>query len=330
MIMRIPIAAGILVVTILSGCTAQNTDEVPSSPPPSEAPEADADAGRIPPDQLPDALLQGEFEQLYSQFSEEFQNQISLQDFQALGGDFHQSIDRYLPASKLILPGAERHVWTDEAEKHGLMAVVDSNDEILGLQMIMLQKFPETDEVYTETEFQLPFKGEWYTFWGGTNELINYHYAHPSQRYAIDWIITKNGQSYEGDPSLNESYYAFGEEVLAPAAGTVIAVENSIADNPVGQMNPSQPEGNYVMIDHGNGEYSLLAHFQQHSIQVNLGDKVETGDVLGNCGNSGNSSEPHIHYHVVDSSGGADANSIRIQFKDSPEILQGTTVKAEG
>lgn len=327
MIKRKPLAACILAAAFLSGCSANNPGEPPASSPP-QSPEAAPEQTRLSPEQLPEALLQGNSEQVYNQFSEPFKEQITLEDFQALSEEFHQDMNQYHHASTLSMGGSERFVWTDEEESRGLTAVFGPDNEILGLQVLMLQNFPETDKAYSSTEFRLPFNGEWLTVWGGTNELVNYHYAYPPQRYAIDWIITRDGQSFEGDPTQNESYYAFGEEVLAPAAGMVVAVENSIADNPVGEMNPAQPEGNYVTIDHGNGEFSVLAHFQQNSIAVAVGDTVEAGDLLGLCGNSGNSSEPHIHFHVVDSLD-ANANSIRIHFTGSPEIMQGVTVTAE-
>ncbi|MCI0452257.1 MAG: M23 family metallopeptidase [Candidatus Latescibacteria bacterium] len=63
-------------------------------------------------------------------------------------------------------------------------------------------------------------------------------------------------------------------------------------------MDPKNPIGNGVVIDHGNGEFSLLAHMQPKSLRVNTGDAVKAGALLGLCGNSGNTSEPHIHYHL--------------------------------
>ncbi|TGU70988.1 M23 family metallopeptidase, partial [Mesorhizobium sp. M00.F.Ca.ET.186.01.1.1] len=123
--------------------------------------------------------------------------------------------------------------------------------------------------------------------------LSNYHYAIPSQRYAYDIIKIKDGYSYSGDATKNESYYAFGQEILAPQDGTVVHVVSDIPDNvPVGTMNDKQPAGNVVVIDHGNGEFSYLAHLKQGSAKVKVGDRVKKGDLLGLCGNSGNSSEP--------------------------------------
>jgi murein DD-endopeptidase MepM/ murein hydrolase activator NlpD len=63
-------------------------------------------------------------------------------------------------------------------------------------------------------------------------------------------------------------------------------------------LNKKQPKGNYVIIDHGNGEYSFLAHLKKGSMVVAVGDSLKSGQFIGLCGNSGNSSEPHLHYHL--------------------------------
>ena len=75
-------------------------------------------------------------------------------------------------------------------------------------------------------------------------------------------------------------------------------MENDQIDNIPGEMNPHKPLGNYVVIDHNNGEFSFLVHFKKNSILVAVGDTVTQGQTLGQCGNSGNTSEPHIHYHL--------------------------------
>ncbi|PTM58445.1 M23 family metallopeptidase [Desmospora activa] len=191
-----------------------------------------------------------------------------------------------------------------------------------------IRNVPDTDQIFTKTEFILPIKETWYVFWGGTNKRDNYHYAYESQRYAIDLVIRKNGKSYRGDKKQNQSYYAFGKEVIAPAKGTVIQVENDVSDNkPVGKMNPDKPFGNYVMIDHGNDEYSVIGHLKKGSPVVNVGDTVEQGDLIGLCGNSGNSSEPHIHFQVSNSSMLNQGQSIRIRLRDNVNPTRGQYVQ---
>lgn len=195
-------------------------------------------------------------------------------------------------------------------------------------QRITQENHPEADQIYTQTEFIMPIKETWYVFWGGTNEQDNYHYAHESQRYAFDLVIKKNGQNYEGDRDENESYYAFGKEVIAPASGKVIEVESNIQDNePVGEMNREEPFGNYVMIDHGSGEYSVIAHMKHQSPVVKVGDEVKQGELIGLCGNSGNSSEPHIHFHVSDSPQLNQGKSIRIKLKSNANPVRGDFVQ---
>jgi hypothetical protein len=152
----------------------------------------------------------------------------------------------------------------------------------------------------TRTVLELPFRGEWYVFWGGRTLKDNYHAATKSQRFACDIVIMKGGATHSGDGTQLADYYCYGAEILAPAAGTVVWSCDSLPDQAPGRMDPSRPVGNGVVIDHGNGEFSLIAHLQPRSQRFQVGDRVETGVVLGRCGNSGNTSEPHLHYHLQD------------------------------
>ncbi|MDP5274761.1 M23 family metallopeptidase [Chengkuizengella axinellae] len=116
-------------------------------------------------------------------------------------------------------------------------------------------------------------------FWGGTNQFLNYHYVYENQRYAYDLIIKKDAQSYKGFKNKNENYYAFNKEILAPADGRVVKILDGIKDNVPGEMNENQPEGNCVIIEHKNSEFSMLAHLKQNSILVKVGEIVNKGQV---------------------------------------------------
>ncbi len=150
----------------------------------------------------------------------------------------------------------------------------------------------------TRTPLRLPFHGEWTVVWGGSAIQDNYHAVSNDQRFAYDLWVVRDGSSHGGEGTLPSDYYCFGLPVLAPARGTVVWARDGLPDNRPGQLDPGEPFGNGVMLDHGNGEFSVLAHFRRDSVRVERGQHVAEGEALGECGNSGNSSEPHLHYHL--------------------------------
>jgi biotin carboxyl carrier protein len=130
---------------------------------------------------------------------------------------------------------------------------------------------------------------------------------HISQRYAIDWVQADAGnKTYHGDSKDNRNYYCFGAEAHAVADATVVEVKDGIPEN-VPNQQPAVPitletiAGNHVNLDLGGGVYAMYAHFQPGSIRVKVGDKVTPGQVLGLVGNTGNSSEPHLHFQLMNS-----------------------------
>lgn len=158
-----------------------------------------------------------------------------------------------------------------------------------------------------------PFRGRWLVFWGGDTREQNAHLDHPNQTGAFDFLgVGPDGKTSRGEGRSNEDFYAFGREVLAPADGEVTDVVSGVRDNAPGSMNQYSALGNAVVIRHSGQEYSVLAHLKLHSARVKPGDKVRAGQVVGLCGNSGNSSEPHLHYHL----------------QNTPVIQDGTGVKA--
>ena len=163
---------------------------------------------------------------------------------------------------------------------------------------------PFTDESLpkperNKTKLSLPFKGEWTVFWGGDTKEQNYHVDVEAQKNAFDIIVTdEKGKSYRTNGEKNEDYYAFGKELIAPCDGEVVLVVDGIKDNQPGVLNPAYVPGNTVIIKTANNEYLFFAHFKQHSIKVKQGQKLKQGTLLGLCGNSGNSSEPHLHFHI--------------------------------
>ncbi|MFN8336326.1 MAG: peptidoglycan DD-metalloendopeptidase family protein [Cyclobacteriaceae bacterium] len=161
----------------------------------------------------------------------------------------------------------------------------------------------------------LPFKDEWTVFWGGDTREQNYHVDYVAQKNAFDIVIRdSNGKSYLTHGKTNEDYYAFGKELIAPCDGEVVLVVDGIKDNVPGQMNAIYVPGNTVVIKVAANEYLLFAHFKQHSIVVKEGQKIKQGQLLGLCGNSGNSSEPHLHFHIQNVENMMNATGIKCYF----------------
>lgn len=172
---------------------------------------------------------------------------------------------------------------------------VDAEGKIAALRFFP----PATHSDYvTKGDIHLPFRGTWYAFWGGTAPAKNYHAADRAQKYAYDMLIRKNGVSHTGSGGKNTDYYCYGKPVLAPVAGTIVMVIDGVPENVPGEQDPYMAFGNCVMIDAGNTEFLVLAHLQPHSPTVSVGDAVKVGQILGLCGNTGNSSEPHLHFHM--------------------------------
>ncbi len=89
---------------------------------------------------------------------------------------------------------------------------------------------------------------------------------------------------------------------------------SGILDNPPGSLNTDDPLGNHVVIDHGQGEFSVLGHLQRDSLRVNVGDRVRAGHPIARCGNSGASTEPHLQYHLQDGPALGAAEGLPAQF----------------
>ncbi len=144
---------------------------------------------------------------------------------------------------------------------------------------------------------RLPFEGEWYVVWGGPTLEQNYHNAHRNMQGAFDFSVKdSSGKLFRGSGRKNEDYFAFGKKVLAPCRATVEKVIKGIEDNTVGKPSAQHTYGNAIVLRTDHQEYILLAHLKNGSIRVAEGQRVEPGTLLAQCGNSGYSAEPHLHF----------------------------------
>lgn len=137
-----------------------------------------------------------------------------------------------------------------------------------------------------------PATGKWRL--GGTH-----HRPNRAQRYAMDFVIVRDEATYRGDAARNASYFAYGEEIRTPSDGVVIDAHDGEPDNIPGKTFDGYL-GNYVVIRIAEDAFALFAHLKPGSKRVTKGDRVRAKDVIGEVGNSGHSTEPHLHLHVTD------------------------------
>lgn len=128
-----------------------------------------------------------------------------------------------------------------------------------------------------------------------------------AERFAIDFLQFDTSVdppvTFHGDGTKNEDYLAYGEPLLAVADGTVVSVLSDVPDS-TPQQSPTgllfeQLGGSYIILDIGGGNFVYYAHMVPGSALVKVGDKVTRGQVIGDLGNSGQSSEAHLHLHVT-------------------------------
>jgi urea transporter len=117
-------------------------------------------------------------------------------------------------------------------------------------------------------------------------------------RYALDFLRIENGRSFESEGTALTDFHCFGQPVLAPVWGRIIACRNDVPDNPPGQTNLVDNWGNHVLIALAGGDCVMLAHLRQGSISAVPGQQVAPGAPLAQVGNSGRSTQPHLHLHV--------------------------------
>lgn len=140
------------------------------------------------------------------------------------------------------------------------------------------------------------------------------------ERFAIDWEqLDGQNRIYEGDKEKLSSWKYYGAPIYSVADGTVVNLydesdEQIPGPNPTG-MTMANIGGNMLVVDIGDGAYAFYAHLQRGSLKAKLGDKVKAGQVLGLLGNTGNSTAPHLHFHLMDGTSPLAANGLPYVFR---------------
>jgi murein DD-endopeptidase MepM/ murein hydrolase activator NlpD len=167
-----------------------------------------------------------------------------------------------------------------------------------------------------QTELYLPFTGTWTVIAGGENREGTTLRNVFQQQYMYEFSgINTAGLRYKNDGKSNEDYVGYRKEIIAPANGTVVEVIDGIRENSPGTLNPYALIGNAIIVQHSISEFSVLAFLKQGSIRVKVGDRITRGQVIAQCGNSGNSVEPALHFHLQDSPYLQTAKRIKFYFE---------------
>lgn len=146
-----------------------------------------------------------------------------------------------------------------------------------------------------------PFEGEWIVLQGGRSPLQSHHLSAYNQHYAVDLVKLEDGRIFKADSeSFNESLWCWEAPLYSPVDGTVVIAKDDVEDSDgINTVSKSaDATGNSVVIRTADDHYVLFAHLRQGSVVVSEGQTVKTGDPIGQTGNTGNTSMPHLHFQV--------------------------------
>lgn len=208
--------------------------------------------------------------------------------------------------------------WTNAEAPLVLIVAINNFDKVAGfwIKPQAVAAFSPHLKYQVKSKLRIPVSGEWFVYWGGRTIEENYHAVDKGQRFAIDLLILENEKSHKESSSSLGDYHCWGKPILASAGGVVVNVVDRLPDQAIGASDSTNPAGNHVVIDFGNKEYGFFAHMQNNSICVSKGDHVASGQEIGLCGNSGNSSEPHLHFHLQTSPILGQGEGLPAQFRN--------------
>jgi urea transporter/murein DD-endopeptidase MepM/ murein hydrolase activator NlpD len=180
-------------------------------------------------------------------------------------------------------------------------------------ELVIYQQFSPENNLYSQLnnekrfgnypwfKVSLPFWGEWTVTQAHNGEITHKE----NWRHAWDFEIRdEKGHSFRKAGAIVSDYYCYNKPVLAPADGWIEDFTDDIEDNPIGEVNLEQNWGNTIVIRHAEQLYSAMSHLKKESVKVSKGDFVKKGEIIANCGSSGRSPVPHLHF----------------QFQSTPQI----------
>jgi hypothetical protein len=180
-----------------------------------------------------------------------------------------------------------------------------------------------------------PLRGEWIAGDSVNNlpdaahrraVLIENGHAWVSQRYAIDWvqsqIVDGVRSTWKGPEYKNESYFCYGQPIHSVAAGRVVGIADGLPENVPHSgkyailIDFNNAAGNHVVVEIAPDRYVLYAHMRPGTLTVKLGAEVRVGEILGQVGNTGSSTEPHLHMHIDDEPSFLAGNGVPYEFTE--------------
>jgi Peptidase family M23 len=326
-------AAGIIALLGVAGCGTQPTARPAASPPPADA--LTPLLGSVPFAPVPFAGSDGKTHLVYELAVTNFTgakltvDDVKIEDRQSgrVLGDLDPTVlkVRLQPAGSR--EGAD-HLEPGQAATIFIHLIMDNGtvpDTLVHEVAVTSAAMPPGKNQVTEQlastkvdertlpVLSAPLRGERYIAADGCCDAVRHTRAvlpvngqmFLAQRYAIDYEqADPQNRIFTGDPHNPASYSIFGKEVLAVADGTVVGTRNDLPEQTPGTypagISIDEADGNYVVLDIGNGFFVNYAHMQPGSVRPKLGDKVNRGEVIGLVGNTGNSVAPHLHLHVMD------------------------------
>ena len=214
--------------------------------------------------------------------------------------------------------------------RHGLSArgAIDLTGLFLLLASVGLYRtYPSShDERPSQVRFRVPLDGPVTIAWGGKSAATNYHVGIPTERWAYDLLITVDGLSHRGNGTAVEDFYAYDRPIRSPSAGRVVHVRDGEPNTAPGRGDPARAGGNLIVLEVAPAEYLFMAHLKAGTILASEGQRVAQGELLGHVGNSGNSSEPHLHLHLQDGPAPDGPEAIPFYFFDYVIVGSGKAV----
>ena len=226
------------------------------------------------------------------------------------------------PSERLQIGGGSRgllYLWVPVESNHAPMTLRHrlTFQRIGGDSAVFTLSGAVTPVTQAAVKIRPPLRGEWFAANGPSNLSGHRRTALAldgtvaiGQRFAIDFLqVDSAGRTWRpgSDSTKNASYYAYGNEIHAVGDGIVVETKDSIPENsPRSAVARAVPitlvtvGGNHIVVDMGHGHFAFYAHLQPGTLRVKLGDRVKAGQVLALLGNSGNSTEPHLHFHMGD------------------------------